>query len=189
MNASPDKTNPKDLLGILKVPFDTVPPAAIAYMSLAMGLGARKYGSFNWREKNVKATIYYAAMMRHMHAWFDGQELDPESGYPHIAHALACAAILADATEGGNLVDDRPKVGAFAAILDRYNKKPETQTPPVPVEEPKAHVHMCVNKLCSESKNGVEPCHDGPLAIPRLGCECSCGHVMGTADNKWKTLT
>jgi hypothetical protein len=37
---------------------------------------------------------YYAAALRHLPAWRGGEELDPESGLTHLAHALANAAFL-----------------------------------------------------------------------------------------------
>lgn len=42
-----------------------------------------------------------------MQAWFEGENLDPDSGLPHLAHVLACVAILVEAQAKGNLTDDR----------------------------------------------------------------------------------
>src|ERR1043166_9425284 len=78
-----DLTNPKDRLGTDKPNIWTIPPASIAYLSKIMELGAKKYGAFNWRSKKVKWTIYYSAAMRHLMAALDGEDADPESGYPH----------------------------------------------------------------------------------------------------------
>lgn len=113
--------NPKDLLGILKVDLSSVPPVSILYEALGMQDGKMKYGAFNWRENKVIASIYYAAAKRHLDAWFDGQENAEDSGYPHLGHAKACIGIVIDALETGNLVDDRPVKGAYAAVLARWN--------------------------------------------------------------------
>lgn len=118
-----DETNPKDLIGITKPNLFLVPPAAQLYLALAMGDGAVKYGPYNWREKNVKASIYIAACQRHLLAYLDGEECASDSGRPHLAHALACLAIIVDAKETGNLVDDRPKPGAASALIEKYTKK------------------------------------------------------------------
>jgi hypothetical protein len=84
--------------------------------------GARKYQAFNWRTKKVVASIYMSAAQRHLLAWFDGEDNASDSGIPHLAHAKACLGILIDALETGNLVDDRPALGAAARILERYRE-------------------------------------------------------------------
>lgn len=116
-------TNPKDLLGIKKVSMTKVPPAAILYTALAMQDGARKYGPYNWRENKVIASIYVDACLRHLMSWHDGEECAADSGFPHLAHALACIAIIVDAKETGNLVDDRPTPGVMAELIARWTKK------------------------------------------------------------------
>jgi len=115
--------NPKDRLGARKVPLSLVPPAATAYTALAMQNGAKKYGPYNWREKKVKASVYVDAALRHILAWFDGEERDADSGVPHLGHGLACLSILVDAQETGNLVDDRPTPGPTARILEKWRQR------------------------------------------------------------------
>lgn len=117
-----DQTNPKDLVGITKPQVNLVPPASIAYQALAMEDGAGKYGAYNWREKKVKASIYYAAALRHLMQWHDGEENADDSGKPHLAHAIACIGILIDAVETGNLIDDRPTKGAASAVIKKWTK-------------------------------------------------------------------
>jgi hypothetical protein len=112
-----DKTNPKDLVGLRKPPLRLVPASAIIYISKVMGLGAVKYGPYNWRENRVRRTIYLEAAMRHILQALDGEDLDPESGVPHEAHAAACMAIVLDALATGNLIDDRPTPGAAAEVI------------------------------------------------------------------------
>ena len=64
-----DDTNPKDRLGVLKVPLDLVPMAGVIYEALAFAEGAIKYGEFNWRNKAVRRRVYLAAIL---HAWWRG---------------------------------------------------------------------------------------------------------------------
>jgi len=113
-----DETNPKDLLGIKKARLDLVPPALAILAAPAMALGAAKYGPYNWREKDVRLTVYLAAIQRHLAAFFDGQDNDPESGYSHLSHVAACVAIVADAQAIGKLIDDRPTPGGAAQLLE-----------------------------------------------------------------------
>lgn len=105
-----DGINPKDLMGAKKVPLDLLPTAALVEMARALGEGGRKYGPFNWREpgKPVQSRTYTGAAMRHILAYSDGEDIDPESGIPHLALAMAGLGILIDAQACGNWVDNRP---------------------------------------------------------------------------------
>lgn len=120
--------NPKDLLGILKIQLNLVPPASKAYQALAMEDGAVKYGPYNWRDNKVIASIYVAAAMRHVEMWYDGEDNAEDSRKPHLGHALACIGIIVDALETGNLIDDRPTPGAMAKIIKRWTKVNEPET-------------------------------------------------------------
>lgn len=115
--------NPKDRIGLTKPPIDLVPPAGIIHTAMAMGDGARKYGPYNWREKDVKARVYVAAALRHLMQWLDGEDEAQDSGVNHLAHASACCFILMDAQENGCLEDDRPKPGKSPEIIKRLTTK------------------------------------------------------------------
>lgn len=117
-----NKSNPKDLIGAKKVQLNLIPPASMIYQALGMTDGKEKYGPFNWRDNEVIASIYIAALFRHVLCWFDGEENAPDSKKPHLAHAISCLGIIIDAKETGNLIDDRPKPGAAARLLTKYNK-------------------------------------------------------------------
>lgn len=122
-DAYPDD-NPKTAFGVAKVPMHLVPPIAVAQMSLAFDNGAVKYGPFNWREKTISSTVYYAAAMRHLQAWFDGEDLAPDSGVHHLAHVMACCAMVLDGGSLGKLNDNRPPKGALPEFLATYVKPP-----------------------------------------------------------------
>lgn len=110
-------TNPKDIIGSDKLPLHLWPETATALGCLGLLEGALKYGRSNWRAVGVKASIYYDACKRHLNKWFEGEELDPDSGLPHLAHALACLAIVVDAEAAGMLTDDRQYRGGYAAFI------------------------------------------------------------------------
>lgn len=105
---SATSTNPKDINGSAKVSISKLPAVGIAHGAMAMMDGARKYGPYNWRAKDVQASIYVDAIYRHLMDWFEGHELASDSKVHHLGHALACCAILLDAQANGCLVDDRP---------------------------------------------------------------------------------
>ena len=115
-DARPD-ANPKSAFGMTKPSISLVPPVAIIQEAAVFGLGARKYGPYNWRETSVSARIYVDAALRHVQAWQDGQNNDPESGHSHLAHARACLGIILDAEATGKLIDDRPLPGAAAEVI------------------------------------------------------------------------
>lgn len=56
--------------------------------------GAQKYGDNNWQNLEQFEDRYYAALMRHLVAWRKGEESDPESGLPHLAHVMANGLFL-----------------------------------------------------------------------------------------------
>lgn len=103
--------NPKTALGQAKPGMSDVPPVALLALGEVMRFGAGKYGHFNWRQKRVSATVYYDAAMRHLMAYLEGEDLDPESGLPHLAHVMGCMTILLDATDKGTLNDNRNPAG------------------------------------------------------------------------------
>lgn len=101
--------DPKGQAGSLKAPLGLVPPHAMEQTAWVHKLGADKYGPWNWRETGVCASTYVNAILRHLNAWRDGEDLDPESGITHLAHIACSANILMDAEYCGKLQDDRNK--------------------------------------------------------------------------------
>ena len=107
MNSTP---NPKEAAGRAKCPMHLLSPSAMRETANALGSGAAKYGPRNYRVAGVNATTYVAAILRHITAWNDGEDNDPESGLSHVAHVSACCDILLDCAETGMLNDDRSKL-------------------------------------------------------------------------------
>ena len=101
-------SNPKDAVGVKKVPFSTIPSPVIAEIGLAMLEGARKYGRHNYRVAGVRASVYYDAVLRHITAWWEGEDIDVDSGLNHIIKALTCLVVLRDSMNLDNWTDDRP---------------------------------------------------------------------------------
>jgi hypothetical protein len=118
-------TNPKDVIGLSKLPMHLVSGIVKAYGAIAAYLGMTKYGAWNFRAKGARASVYMAAAQRHMDAWFEGEELDPDDGTPHLANALACISILIEAKEIGKLEDDRPPKSNYREVMTRLTKTME----------------------------------------------------------------
>lgn len=111
-------TNPKDAIGSNKVPMHLWPETATVLGAMGLMDGLCKYGRSNYRAVGVRASIYYDAARRHMDKWFEGQDIDEDSGLPHLAHALASIAIIVDAQAVGMLVDDRMYPGGFLKLIE-----------------------------------------------------------------------
>jgi hypothetical protein len=111
-------TNPKQFAGSAKLPLHLWPETASAMGCIALLDGALKYGRSNFRTSGVQATIYTDACKRHINAWLEGEDCAEDSGVPHLAHALACLAILVDAQAAGVLNDDRMVAGGYHQLVE-----------------------------------------------------------------------
>lgn len=56
--------------------------------------GAQKYDDHNWKKVPNLRARYYNAVKRHIDDWWEGEQLDSESGYHHLAHAMCCLIFL-----------------------------------------------------------------------------------------------
>ena len=115
-------SDPKAVYGNKKPPLHLIPGSALVQMAVAHGLGADKYGPYNWRVTGVNASTYVGAAERHLRSWYDGEQIDPESGVSHLAHALASIAILIDAAACGTLIDDRPPAAPTGELIQKLTK-------------------------------------------------------------------
>lgn len=87
---------------------DLIPPGPLLDVGRVFGYGAAKYGDWNHRA-GTRFSRYLGAALRHLYAWQSGEDLDPESGLPHLAHAVCSLLILLDYAQGGWGEDDRPE--------------------------------------------------------------------------------
>lgn len=77
-----------------KPPIHLIPPEVIEAMATVLEFGAEKYGQNNWRKDPNGWSRSYSSLQRHLNSFWAGEDLDPESGEPHLAHALTQCAIL-----------------------------------------------------------------------------------------------
>lgn len=116
-------TNPKDMVGIGKVPYSSLPWPVVAECAVGMFEGTRKYGRSNYRVEGVLFSTYFDATIRHMTAAYEGEEIDPASGLPHVTKAITSLMVLRDAMMNGNLKDDRPVRPTLTEWLTQLNAK------------------------------------------------------------------
>lgn len=96
-----------------KLPIDLLPFDALQEVARVLGFGARKYTRRNW-EKGISYSRLFAAAHRHLWAWFQGENRDPETGLSHMAHAACCCLFLLAYEVRpvvGERFDDRPSKG------------------------------------------------------------------------------
>lgn len=115
-------TNPKDAIGIRKPPQSTVPQNVMAEIGVGMMEGGMKYGRHNYRVVGVRASVYYDATRRHIDSWWEGEDLDPDSGLSHITKAITALVVLRDAMLQNKLTDDRPPKSDVAGHREYLTK-------------------------------------------------------------------
>ena len=123
-----DSTDPKETTGENKTPLQLLPPVFKEQTAKVLAHGNGKYGAWNWRLSKVNNMTYLGAIERHLDAYKEGEETDPESGESHLAHIAASVAILLDAEANETLVDNRPPVnmdgqtpsGEVDGLFDRF---------------------------------------------------------------------
>ena len=91
--------------------FDLIPPDALWQLAEHYGRGAQKYDDNNWR-RGYAWGLSYAAMMRHAWAFWNGENIDAETGSSHlVAVAWHAITLLTFQTEQLG-TDDRNKAAS-----------------------------------------------------------------------------
>jgi hypothetical protein len=131
------QVNPKDSVGCTKPPLHCIPTPVLFEVGMGMFEGGWKYREANWRKIGVRASIYYDAAMRHLIAWWEGEDIDPASNIHHISKVISCLSVLRDCQmqaeygSGVDYKDDRPPKShvpmsametQFMAIVERLQK-------------------------------------------------------------------
>ena len=117
-------SNPKDNVGSTKPPVNNVPLSVVAEVGLALAEGSHKYGGYNWRVIGVRASVYWDATFRHMKAFWEGEDVDPDSQLSHVTKAISALMVLRDAMIQDNWTDDRPPRSkqTAQAVSDQYKQ-------------------------------------------------------------------
>ena len=92
-----------------KARMDLLPPDALVEIAKVFTRGADKYTARNW-ERGMDWGRLYAATMRHLNAFWSGEDIDNEWGYSHLAHA-GCSILMLLSTYLRNIgTDSRQKI-------------------------------------------------------------------------------
>lgn len=89
-----------------KPPMDLLDRYALEQIAKVLAFGELKYSRHNWRG-GIRFSRLLAAAMRHLHAFNDGEDMDPETGLSHVAHAGCCLMFLLWMEEHRLDMDDR----------------------------------------------------------------------------------
>jgi hypothetical protein len=89
-----------------KAAFFYLPWEALEDVAKVMEYGAKKYAPGNY-QKGMDHNRYFSALIRHMKDWWKGEDIDPESNLPHLAHAACCVLMLLENWKMGRGKDDR----------------------------------------------------------------------------------
>ena len=77
-----------------KLEYGLLPPLALEETVKVLTFGAQKYERDNWKKVPDSKRRYFDAMERHIWAWKKCEQIDPESGIHHLAHAMCCLMFL-----------------------------------------------------------------------------------------------
>lgn len=91
--AEQQKAEPGWKMDAGKARIDLIAPEMVYGVASVLAFGAAKYSERNW-EKGMSWGRCFGAMMRHLWSWWAGERNDPESGWPHLAHAACCLMFL-----------------------------------------------------------------------------------------------
>lgn len=91
-----------------KASCDLLSPVAMLGTAKVLDFGKAKYGSHNWR-KGLSWGRIISALLRHTLAFMSGEDLDPESGLPHVDHIACNVMFLQEFYRTRKDLDDRYK--------------------------------------------------------------------------------
>jgi Domain of unknown function (DUF5664) len=98
----------KSLESATKPRLELVPWAAVTEIAEVLTFGAKKYDANNWC-RGARWGRYFAALCRHVFAWWRGEDKDQETGLSHLAHAGCCLVFLMEYQRNNWGEDDRFK--------------------------------------------------------------------------------
>ena len=96
--------------------FDLVPVRPLTALAEHYGRGAAKYADRNW-EQGTDWSLNYAALMRHVTQWWNGEDEDADTGSHHLTAVAWHAFALLEFAVTHPELDDRP-TGAWLPTIE-----------------------------------------------------------------------
>ena len=100
-------SNPKNEAGRAKPCISNLPLNVLLEVAEALREGKEKYGRYNWRDNGVDASAYIDGALRHIFAWWEGEDIDADSGINHLSKAIAGLLLVRDSQCKLSMNDDR----------------------------------------------------------------------------------
>lgn len=115
-----------------KIRMDLIDPEAMAGLAAVLTKGAEKYTANNWRD-GLPYTETVASLLRHTFAFLGGEDIDKETGLPHVDHMQCNTMFLSNMTKTRPDMDDRWKPLAntpeqIAAAFNAEKNKPQGES-------------------------------------------------------------
>jgi hypothetical protein len=88
--------------------YSLIPMLPLRLLAEHYGRGARKYADRNW-ERGYKWSLSFDALCRHLFAFWNGEDIDPETGSPHLTAVAWHAFALQEFSFTHPAGDDRPR--------------------------------------------------------------------------------
>lgn len=161
--------------GSKRARYDLIPVGPLRRLAEHFGYGATKYADRNW-ERGYKWSLSYAALMRHLQAFWGGEDIDADSGSEHITAVIWHAMALSEYANRGLGTDDRPHGGkeavdkAWRQYVDGYFR------------QDRAHDPLIVGRPTADGL-GVATVTD-PLGLGRPGASYAV-KPCGCPENAW----
>lgn len=143
-----------------KTRFDLIPFAAVGEIADVLAYGAQKYSANNWC-RGTSWGRYFAALCRHVFAWWRGENTDPETGLSHLAHAGCCLLFLMEYQRNGWGIDDRFTGPDGEAFTKHDGVEPQTPTPRQPFQQDP----LWAKRMCWVRSDGQREC---ATAVPAV---------------------
>lgn len=144
--------------------YDLLPYEALDVLARVYGFGAEKYADHNWR-KGYAWSLSLGALLRHVAKFAQGEDLDPESGEDHLAHAAFHCLTLITFRRLGLGRDDR-------AVRPLVPPEAATYTLEIPAADVLEAFAAKVVEFCEEDtvRRNCRPAEEkAPVSIPPVG--------------------
>lgn len=129
--------------GVKDARYDLIPAGPLKELAELYGVGAKKYAERNW-ERGYEWSKSFAALNRHLWAFWNSEDIDPETGKAHIASVAWHAFALLEFMETHSAFDDRPRP---SKLETKIVYEPLTVQFSTPEEPPTAVPHYTAQSM------------------------------------------